>query len=119
VTSGPAPRLRPRLRVTRADEILLGPGKADLLDAVRRRGSLRAAARELGMSYMRAWSLVRTMNGAFREPLVAASRGGAGHGGATLTLTGARVLALYRAMESASLAATAADWRRLSRLLKR
>jgi len=112
------PLLKPRLRVVRGAEILLGPGKADLLSAIGRHGSLRAAARELGMSYMRAWSLVRTMNGAFREPLVAASRGGAGHGGATLTLTGARVLALYRAMERASLAATAADWRRLSRLLK-
>jgi len=112
------PLLKPRLRVVRGAEILLGPGKADLLSAIGRHGSLRAAARELGMSYMRAWSLVRTMNGAFREPVVAASRGGAGHGGATLTLTGARVLALYRAMEKASLAATAADWRRLSRLLK-
>ncbi len=118
MTSGPAPCLRPRIRVTCGDEILLGPGKADLLDAVRRRGSLRAAARELGMSYMRAWSLVRTMNRAFRDPLVAASRGGAGHGGAALTPTGARVLALYRQMESASLEAMAADWRRLSRLLK-
>ena len=105
--------------MTRGDEILLGPGKADLLDAIRRGGSIRDAARELGMSYMRAWSLVRTMNGAFREPLVAASRGGAGHGGAALTSAGERVLALYRAMESASLCAMAADWKRLSRLLKR
>jgi len=38
------PSLKPRIRVTRGEEILLGPGKADLLDAIRRRGSLRDAS---------------------------------------------------------------------------
>ena len=55
-----APVVRPRIRVTRGSEIVLGPGKADLLDALAETGSLRKAAAALRMSYMRAWQLVRT-----------------------------------------------------------
>ena len=102
----------------RGGTILLGPGKADLLEAVRDRGSLRRAASALKMSYMRAWQLAKTMNGAFRDPLIALARGGAEHGGAALTPTGARVLALYRAMEKRSLRAVSGDARRLKGLLK-
>lgn len=103
----------------RGATILLGPGKADLLEAVRNAGSLRRAAAGLGMSYMRAWSLVRTMNAAFQEPLVTLARGGAAHGGAALTPTGAKVLALYRAMERKCAGAAAGDAGRLKRLLRR
>jgi len=109
--------LHPRLRVLSGGEIALGPGKADLLEAIRRTGKLRTAAEELGMSYMRAWKLARTMNRRFREPLIAYSRGGKSHGGASLTKTGERVLALYRQMERASLEASTASWRRLRALL--
>ena len=115
--AAPRFRLRPRLRVLRGEEIVLGPGKAELLDAIARTGELRRAAGELGMSYMRAWKLVQMMNGAFREPLVEATRGGAGHGAACLTKTGRTVLAVYREMERRSLAASGPGFRRLSRLL--
>lgn len=91
----------------------LGPGKADLLEQIDRAGSLAAAAAAMDMSYMRAWTLVRTMNACFREPLVALSRGGPAQGGATLTPTGREVLALYRSMESAALAAAEDAWRNL------
>src|SRR5258706_6060554 len=64
-----------RLRVMLDDSIALGPGKADLLEAIRGSGSIVAAASSLGMSYMRAWKLVRTMNGCFASPLVVATRG--------------------------------------------
>lgn len=96
---------------------MLGPGKADLLEAIARTGELRGAARGLGMSYMRAWSLLRVMNAAFREPLVQTTRGGARHGAAGLTKTGRTVLALYRVMERRSLAANRSAFARLLRLL--
>jgi molybdate transport system regulatory protein len=111
--------VKPRIRVTQGSEIVLGPGKADLLDALRATGSLRKAAAALCMSYMRAWQLVKTMNGAFRDPVVALVRGGAAHGGATLTPMGAKVLALYRAMEKQSLRAVSGDAGRLKRFLRR
>jgi molybdate transport system regulatory protein len=114
-----APVVRPRIRVTQGSEIVLGPGKADLLDALRATGSLRKAAVTLGMSYMRAWQLVKTMNGAFRDPVVSLVRGGATHGGAALTTSGERILGLYRSMERKSLKAAGPDAAALKRLLRK
>ena len=97
----------------------MGPGKADLLDAVARSGSIRAAAEELGMSYMRAWTLIRTMNAAFRSPLVEKERGGSAQGGAQLTARGRKVLELYRRMEEKAERAIARDWEQMKRELPR
>ena len=72
--------IKPRIRVIRDGSILMGPGKADLLEAIERTGSIRKASEELGMSYMRAWTLVKAMNDGFRDPVVESSRGGAGRG---------------------------------------
>jgi molybdate transport system regulatory protein len=103
--------VRPRIRVVLDDgTIVLGPGKADLLEAISRTGSIRAAAESLDMSYMRAWNLVRTMNAAFRSPLVEKVRGGAEQGGAQLTERGERVVGLYRRMEAKAEKAIAGLW---------
>jgi molybdate transport system regulatory protein len=110
--------VRPRIRATRGALILLGPGKADLLEAIRDTGSIRNAAEQIGMSYMRAWSLVRTMNEAFREPLVEQHRGGAEHGSTRLTKLGERVLELYRDMDHRAEKAIAPVWKRIERELK-
>lgn len=114
-----APSLRPRFRIECGGETALGPGKADLLEEIDRAGSLSAGAAAMDMSYMRAWTLVRTMNTCFREPLVALSRGGRAQGGAALTPAGREVLALYRAMEVAALAAAEDAWRELRGRLRR
>ena len=110
--------LRPRIRIVGDDgTIVLGPGKADLLDAIARTGSIRAAASELGMSYMRAWTLVKTMNAVFRAPLVEKVRGGAAQGGAQLTTTGQKVLQLYRKIEEKAAHATEPLWKKLKEQL--
>lgn len=105
--------LSPRLRVLHGTDIALGPGKVALLDAIEESGTLAGAAQALGMSYMRAWKLVRTMNACFREPLVETSRGGQGHGKAQLTETGRRVRELYRSMEESCLRAAQPEWAEL------
>ena len=112
------PRLRPRMRVLCGEDIALGPGKVDLLTLVGQTGSIREAAERVGMSYMRAWKLIKTMNACFREPLVAAVRGGRAHGGATLTETGRKALELYQKMESDCLEATKQGWKELKSLLR-
>jgi molybdate transport system regulatory protein len=110
--------VRPRIRVLRDDgTIVLGPGKADLLEAIAETGSIRAAAAELEMSYMRAWTLIRTMNGAFAEPVVEKVRGGTDQGGARLSAAGKRVLRLYRSMERKARRAVGEDVRELRDLL--
>lgn len=100
------PQVRVRLRVQNGADILLGPGRVDVLQGVAETGSLAEAGRRLGMSYQRVWSLVQAMNAAFEEPLVAKQRGGSSGGGAALTPLGERVLAAYRAAEAAALRAT-------------
>lgn len=97
-TDSDTTRLRIRLYFTNGT--MFGPGKADLLAAIAETGSIAAAGRELGMSYKRAWGLVDTMNAMFEQPVVESTRGGAQQGGATLTGTGKRVLALYRSLEA-------------------
>ena len=110
--------IRPRIRITDGEgTIVMGPGKADLLEAIGRTGSIRAAAGELEMSYMRAWSLVRTMNAAFRSPLVEKERGGAGQGGAQLTARGRNVLRLYRRMEEKAARAIRSEWETMKKEL--
>lgn len=88
--------VRMRLRLYFGDDLMLGPGKADLLELIARHGSIAAAGREMKMSYKRAWMLVEEMNTAFRDPLVDSTRGGSHGGGATVTEAGAQVLEHYR-----------------------
>jgi molybdate transport system regulatory protein len=92
--------LQLRLRVLRGGDIVMGPGRADLLTQIRATGSIAAAGRQMGMSYKRAWALVEAMNAIFAAPLVEAVKGGAGGGGAHLTEAGMNVLAAYRGLEA-------------------
>jgi molybdate transport system regulatory protein len=118
--TGTGPRVawqaKPRWRIVRRGAIALGPGKADLLDAIARHGSISGAAHRLGMSYRRAWLLVAEMNGSFRRPLVATSP--RRRAGALLTTEGKAALGLYRRVERKSLAAARTDLRTLRRLLR-
>lgn len=108
-----------RARLLHGDEIALGPGKADLLDAIAATGSISAAARAMGMSYRRAWLLVDTMNRCFKEPLVASAAGGSQGGGAHLTANGESVLQRYRALQAAVEAAAQAHLDGLEKALRR
>src|SRR6266480_7715429 len=92
----PTPRVQFRLRITSGDDIAVGPGKVDLLEAIAASGSITAAAKQLGMSYRRAWLLVDTMNRCFKRPVVEAETGGKRGGGAALTASGEDVVRLYR-----------------------
>ena len=111
------PALPPKIRILIAAVVAIGPGKADLLAAIERTGSISAAARQMAMSYRRAWLLVEAMNSAFREPLVETLTGGEGGGGARVTKLGEEVLRRYRAMESRAARSVAPELRRLSRLI--
>lgn len=109
----------PRLRIVIEPDVAIGPGKADLLEAIGETGSISAAGRRLGMSYRRAWLLVDELNQHLGAPVVDAVTGGAKGGGAALTRTGAEVLSRYRSMESACRLAIAADVQALRALIRR
>jgi len=90
--------LKLKLQLMHNGEIAMGPGKAELLDAIERAGSISAAARAMDMSYRRAWLLVDVMNRCFAEPLVETHPGGGKEAGARVTDTGRRVRDAYRAL---------------------
>jgi molybdate transport system regulatory protein len=98
-------------------ETRIGPGKIALLEAIVRERSISAAARDLSMSYRRAWLLVDAMNRLFHSPVVTTATGGQQGGGAELTKTGVEVLKTYRAIERAATRAGVGGLRTLSALV--
>ncbi|MES2564765.1 MAG: LysR family transcriptional regulator [Pseudomonadota bacterium] len=107
-------RLTPRypgltLRILAGGGPAMGPGRARLVSLIASTGSISAAAREMGMSYRRAWQLVDALNASFSEPLVMTVVGGQRGGGARVTEFGLRVVEGYHRMESKASAAIASD----------
>lgn len=88
-----------RFRIDFAKNSYVGPGKIDLLEAIRDSGSLSQAARDIGMSYRRAWLLLEGLKTSFREPVTLATTGGKGGGGVTLTSFGETLVKTYRLLE--------------------
>lgn len=77
----------------------IGPGKIELLESIRRCGSISAAGRAMDMSYKRAWDLVDEINRICRQAAVERQTGGKNGGGAMLTPFGASLVARYRKIE--------------------
>jgi len=95
------PKPKVTVRLLHHDEIAMGPGKAELLEAIHNTGSISSAGRSMKMSYRRAWLLVDVMNRCFCKPLVHTAKGGKDGGGATLTPFGLEVLENYKKMNQA------------------
>ncbi len=111
--------LRPKIRILIGAVVAIGPGKADLLEAIGRTGSISAAGREMGMSYRRAWMLVDAMNQAFKSPVVETLTGGQRGGGARLTTLGDQILSTYRHIETRAGKAVSGDLVKFARLMRR
>lgn len=105
-----SPPLKIKLQIYCGSEIAMGPGKADLLEAIAANGSISAAAKAMGMSYRRAWMLVDAMNRCWSGPLVEAVAGGGHERGARVTALGEEVLRLYRTMSVAAEYQASADF---------
>ena len=93
-------KLSVRFRVDFGRSCAIGPGKVALLEALPRTGSLSQAARELKISYRRAWVLLESLNTSFRMPVAEMSTGGRGGGGAKLTPFGSAGATAYRKLEA-------------------
>jgi molybdate transport system regulatory protein len=109
--------LRLRLRLKAGKKLVLGPGRLDILEGIQATGSISAAARGMGMSYRRAWTLVDDINQCFRDPLVESIAGGQRGGGARLTPLGETVAATYRRLLDTVAVAAEADKTALEALL--
>lgn len=110
--SDATPTVAVRLRIDLGPDCSIGPGKIALLEEIERSGSLSKAARNLKMSYRRAWLLLEDLNRTLGQPVTTASVGGAGGGGAQITAFGRHVVAAFREIERAALGAVTQklDW---------
>ena len=105
------PRLRLRLEFD--GEHTLGPGKVRLIELVDTRGSISAAAREMGMSYRHAWELLDDVNRCFGGRVLETETGGRAGGGARVTEFGRDLAERFHAMRATASDALAEDLRTL------
>jgi molybdate transport system regulatory protein len=104
------------IRIDLAENSAIGPGKARLLELIDETGSIRSAATAMGMSYRRAWLLLKDIEATIGAPALATRTGGANGGGASLTGRGRAVLERYRAIEQRATRAVSAELLALSQL---
>jgi len=97
-------KLIPRCKVWLETEegFILGPGGLEILEAVERRGSLKAASEELGMSYKFVWTYIRRLERSLGVRILETRRGGYRHGGSSLTPCGERLLEAYKGLLEAA-----------------
>jgi molybdate transport repressor ModE-like protein len=83
------------------DGYVFGPGSFELLQGIQEKGTLKAIAEDLHMSYRHAWGIIKEIEEKLGKPIVASHRGGkVGGGGADLTQTGKELLETYLELKS-------------------
>jgi xanthine dehydrogenase accessory factor len=90
-------RYKIRLRIFR-DDLVFGPGVAELMEHIEHLGSLSAACRQMGMAYSKGWKILKRSETDLGIELVHGTRGGADGGRMYLTKEGQEVLSLYKEM---------------------
>ena len=86
-----------------------GPGRLELLEHIQATGSIAQAAKAMGLSYKKAWTMVDALNNVGKSPYVITQKGGAEGGGAVLTETGRKVMEAYQRLSEKLLAVVAAE----------
>jgi molybdate transport system regulatory protein len=87
-----------RIWINSNNEAFIGKGRIDLLKNIETFGSISKAAKDMKMSYKKAWNLVNSMNSNFKKPLVIGSVGGTNGGGSCLSSTGKHIVQIYESI---------------------
>jgi molybdate transport system regulatory protein len=66
-------------------ERFFGPGRVELLEKIEKTGSINKAAKEMEMSYKKAWEMINALNAQAQKPLVITQAGGEKGGGSVIT----------------------------------
>ena len=80
---------------------LIGPGRKELLEAVRDNGSIKSAAKAMKMSYRHAWEMINEINTISAKPIVIKNAGGKSGGGAVVTKEGEALIDSYKKLNAA------------------
>lgn len=108
-----------KIRISHEGNIVLGPGKIELLKHIEQQGSISAAAKQMKMSYRRAWELVDMMNRCFDQPVVVSTAGGSHGGGAKVTAFGQALMLAYQQILQKSAQAAADELNLITQHLKK
>ncbi|MBO6950173.1 MAG: LysR family transcriptional regulator [Rhodospirillales bacterium] len=108
-------QVRLMIRVAFGASSALGPGKIRLMELIDEHGSITGAAKAMGMSYRRAWLLLKGLNEGFRDEVVSTKHGGNKGGGARLTPFGHTLLGRYREILDTANGAVAGDLEELEK----
>jgi molybdate transport system regulatory protein len=91
--------IRSKLWIEVNGEPIFGKGRSCLLNAIDRHGSINRAAKEVNITYRKAWSYLDTMESRLGVKLVERKTGGRNGGGAILTDTARQLIRNYEQME--------------------
>lgn len=88
-------RIKSRIWIEAGDNVLVGEGRIKLLKAIDAEGSLSKAAKSIGMSYKKAWTLMDAVNRSAKEPVVTKKVGGQQGGGTIITPYGKKLITAF------------------------
>ena len=88
-------KIKSRIWIEIGDNVLVGEGRVRLLKEIEAQGSLSKAAKSIGMSYKKAWTLIDAVNKSAKEAVVTTSVGGQKGGGTVITPYGKNLIAAF------------------------
>jgi molybdate transport system regulatory protein len=88
-------KIKSKIWIETEDGILISEGRIQLLRLIESTGSLNKAAKEMNISYQKAWRLIDASNKASKEPLIASQVGGNKGGGSVITPYGKNLIATF------------------------
>ena len=92
-------QIRARCWITGENSGYVGIGRIELLENIDQFGSMNKAAKNMGMSYKKAWKLIQELNDMYDEPLVVKEVGGKSGGGSVLTDRGRALITDFKRVE--------------------
>ncbi len=84
------------VRIVGENDRFFGPGRLQLLENIIATGSISQAAKQMSMSYKKAWDMVQSMNQQVISPIVSTHTGGEKGGGTTVTEEGKHLMAAFK-----------------------
>ncbi|MEE3998705.1 molybdenum transporter [Tenacibaculum sp. FZY0031] len=93
-------KIKSRIWIEVDNTTFLGEGRVRLLKSIKETKSLSKSARDLGMSYKKAWNLIDSVNTKADKPVVVKTAGGLGGGGTTLTEYGLELIKIYETVNT-------------------
>ena len=93
-------KIKSKLWIEIEGEPVFGRGRRFLLEAIDKHGSINQAAKEISISYKRAWSYIKAMEERLGVSLVERQTGGKNGGGAILTKEAREFLRRYESLEN-------------------